>query len=156
VFFDGSGTSCANTCALSPSKQCREATRRRHANQMCNHKRMFLRRSVQLVALACLLLNALDCYGASFTSAEARKCCGSGHCSPTNRDSCCKNAPAGTSQVLEFHPKASVQNPVVHVAAVIPMPVDVYASPRFQRIPLASDDHPPPRDLPGSSLPLRI
>ena len=67
---------------------------------------------VLFVALACLLLNALDCYGASLTSAKARKCCASGHCSPANLDSCCRTSPTGANQAFEPHSKVSVQKPV--------------------------------------------
>jgi hypothetical protein len=117
---------------------------------------MPFRRSVLFVALACLLLNALDCYGAWLTSAQARKCCASGHCSPSNLDSCCKNAPAGTSQALELHPKTSVPEPIPTVAALIATPVDLFVGTRFERITPGSDDHPPPREFLNNSLRLRI
>ena len=109
-----------------------------------------------LVALACLFLNAVDCYGAGLISAQARKCCASGHCSPANHDSCCKNAPAGTTQAFELHQKTSVQKPVPNVAALIAAPVDLSFSARFDFVRAGSDDHPPPRDFLNSSLPLLI
>src|SRR5260370_36468721 len=117
---------------------------------------MLFRRSVLLVALACLLLNALECYGASLTSAQARKCCGSGHCSPANLDPCCRNSPTGTTPTLVAQPKTSVQQPIPHMVALSAMPVSLCVSPQFERIRVVPDGHPPPRDLPNSSLPLRI
>jgi hypothetical protein len=122
----------------------------------CDHKRMPFRRPVLLVALACLLLNALDCYGASLTGAQARKCCASGHCSPANLDSCCKNFPAGTSLALELHPKISVEKPIPNVAALDAAPVGLCFSLRFELISADWEDHPPPRDFLNSGLPLRI
>jgi hypothetical protein len=53
----------------------------------CEPECIFFRRSLLLVALVGLLLNALDCNGAWLTSTQARKCCASGHCSAANLDS---------------------------------------------------------------------
>src|ERR1700734_593143 len=99
---------------------------------------MLLRRSLLLVALAGLLLNSLDCYGAWLTGAQARKCCASGHCSPANRDSCCKNSPAGASQAFKLQPKASVPAPIPHIVGLIPPPVDLLATVRLERLGVGS------------------
>jgi len=111
---------------------------------------------VLLVALACLLLNALDCYGAGLTNAPARKCCASGHCSPRNHDSCCKNTPSGANQALEFHPKISVQKPILNIVALNVVPADMRLSLRFDGFVAGMDGDPPPRSLPDNLLPLRI
>jgi hypothetical protein len=117
---------------------------------------MRFRRSVLLVALACLLLNAFDCFGAGLISAQARKCCASGHCSPKNLDSCCKNAPSGANQALLLHPKVSVQKPIANITALNPVPVTVSLALRFDGIRAPSDDHPPGRLASNQGLPLRI
>ncbi len=109
-----------------------------------------------LVALVGLLLNALDCNGAWLASAQARKCCASGRCSGTNLDSCCKNSPGGASQTIELQPTVSPVPPVLSVVPFNLIPADLFASLRTERMMAGSEDHPPPRDLPGDRLPLRI
>lgn len=122
----------------------------------CNHWHMVFRRSVLLVALACLLLNALDCFGAGLMNAQARKCCASGHCSPRNLDSCCKASPTGANQALVLHPNVSVQKPVQNIDGLNLVPVHVYATLRLCGIRAGSDDHPPPQFSPNNGLLLRI
>ena len=127
-----------------------------YSNPACNHGYMRFRRSVLLAALACLLLNAFDCFGAGLISAQARKCCASGHCSPKNLDSCCKNAPSGANQSLILHPRISDQRPVPNIIALNPVPVNVSLALRFDGMRAAFNDHPPGRFAPSQGLPLRI
>jgi hypothetical protein len=117
---------------------------------------MLLRRPALLLAVVCLLLNVLDCSGAALMSAQARKCCGSGHCSPSNHDPCCRTSPAGSVQTLEAHAKAAVPAP-----ATVPVILNVSLSclgptVRFDRIDLEVSGGPPPWQVQSSRLPLRI
>jgi hypothetical protein len=80
-----------------------------------------------LVALVDLLLNALDCNGASLASAQARKCCASGRCSGANLD-CCKNSPSGGSQTIELQPTVSPVPPVLSIVPFNLVPADLFAS----------------------------
>ena len=105
-----------------------------------------------LLALAGLLVNALDCYGAWLTSRQARKCCGSGHCSASNLDSCCKNAATGSTQALEAASKNSVQRPMLSMAAPSVEMILLAVIP----VSTADESHPPPLDLPKDNFPLLI
>lgn len=116
---------------------------------------MEFRRLLVLVAVAGLLANSLDCYGAWITSKQARRCCNSGHCSPANHDPCCKIAPAGGSQPLLAQQNVHVTPPIasVSVAAQAMLPI-LAAAPKLQ--PIVGCDMPPPLEFRSTSLPLLI
>jgi hypothetical protein len=108
-----------------------------------------------LLVLVCLVFNALDCNGAWLTSRQAKKCCAKGHCSPTNQDPCCKNAPIGNTFALAAHAKASVPAPVVSAhLAVTPFAAAISG----QRVLfyVAATGPPPPLISISRALPLRI
>jgi hypothetical protein len=116
---------------------------------------MNFRRAALLPAILCLLLNVLNCGGAVLMSAQARKCCGSGHCSPANHDSCCRTSPGGSIQTLEAH-----SGPTVPAPAIIPMivnatPFDLVPASRPFDIEEVSET-PPPGEFSCCPLPLRI
>ena len=117
---------------------------------------MPFRRPVLLLALACLLINALDCYGAWMTSAAARKCCASGHCSPTNKDLCCKNSPAGNRQTLEAKSSTSVPEPITHAMVFTVNPTESPALTQLERLQSFANGSPPLASPPPGNLPLRI
>ena len=123
----------------------------------CKDRLVKRRRFMLLVALTCLLLNALGCYGAWMTAPAARKCCASGHCSPSNRDSCCKSLPAGNGQTLEAQSPTSVPAPISTPAIFDIQPVALPAFRQLERFLNLADSSPPPhRALSDSHLSLRI
>jgi hypothetical protein len=115
-----------------------------------------LRRKI-LITLATLAvaMNALGCNGAWITSAQARKCCALEKCSTASRvDSCCKAAPAGSTQDLETQARVSVAIPPV---AALSLSEDFAGSLPTLRVPSAmTDAHAPPGDVPDLRLQLRI
>ncbi len=73
-----------------------------------------------MIASAALLLNAAECFGSWAFSAEARKCCGSGKCSPTNKkDDCCKISTAGSSQNLRAQARVTLPAADVSVQPMV-------------------------------------
>jgi hypothetical protein len=114
-----------------------------------------IRRTI-LVAIATLAvtMNGLGCGGAWITSAQARKCCALEKCSPASRvDSCCKAAPAGSSQDLETQARVSVAIPAV---AVLSISEDFVSLPAIRIPSAATDAHAPPGAPPDLLLQLRI
>jgi hypothetical protein len=117
---------------------------------------MYLRRPALLPAIACLLLNVLSCNGAWLLSAQARKCCASGDCSPANHDSCCRTSPAGSVQTLEAHSSPTVPAPAIIPLIVNAAPLHLVPATRPHDIEAGLSGTPPPGDLPGCPLPLRV
>jgi hypothetical protein len=106
------------------------------------------------IALAGVLLNALDCYGAWITSKQARDCCRSGHCSPANHDPCCKISPSPASQVTVHQQKTQFAPPAIAAAAVA-APAAPLAAVVWRRIAVDVDAS-PPHGLRANNLPLLI
>ena len=120
---------------------------------VCHSGGMEMRRFVWLMAVAGLLLNSLDCYGAWIVSRQARECCNSGRCSPANLTACCKAAPSGAHLALTGQPKVDSQAPVPAVVAQFAVPVPITTAARQVTIGM---DLPPPLEFRSSSLPLLI
>jgi hypothetical protein len=116
---------------------------------------MRARRLAFLAALLGLVLTSLDCYGAWITSPEARRCCHSGHCSPSNPDPCCKIPPAGIHPAFVGRARVDVYPTIVVMAVVAPLVGTPWAAapPRQIEISLGI---PPPLEFRSDSLPLLI
>jgi hypothetical protein len=115
---------------------------------------MEMRRFVWLIAVAGLLLNSLDCYGAWIVSKQARECCNSGHCSAANLSPCCQAAPSGAHLALVGQPKADGHAPMP--AIVAQSAVQLVIAPSAQHQFAIRLDIPPPLEFRSSSLPLLI
>lgn len=125
---------------------------------------MVRRISLLVIVSAALLLNAAGCFGSWAFSAEARKCCGSGKCSPANKpadkkDDCCKISTAVSSQEFQTEAKVTLSpldtsvQPAVFISAIrVPLDFGSY------RICGLDGTHGPPllNDLPVLHLSLRI
>jgi hypothetical protein len=115
---------------------------------------MELRRLVLLIAIAGLLVNSLDCYGAWITSNQARDCCNSGYCSPANPDPCCKTAPSG-QQALVGQQKVHI-DPLIVSLAVISQAAVALPSAMADAPFVVGSDLPPPPKVRSQNLPLLI
>ena len=114
-----------------------------------------LRRLAWFIAVVGLLVNSLDCYGASLISKQARDCCNSGHCSPANHDPCCKSAPSGAGHLLLGQQKVHVEPLVVTIAVLSPFAATFLRDDPAYRV-MPPPDISPPFEIGNNSLPLLI
>lgn len=121
----------------------------------CKSNVVTARRLAFLAAVIALVFSSLDCYGASITSREARRCCHSGHCSPSNPDPCCKIPPAGFRPAFVGQSRIDVQPTLVIMAVAAPPVVSPLTVTPPHEIEIALGI-PPPLEFRSDSLPLLI
>jgi hypothetical protein len=119
------------------------------------YKQMIRRTILVVLATLAVTMNALGCGGAWIASAQARDCCAHEKCAPASRvDSCCKAAPAGSTQDLETQARVSVAIPAV--AALSVCEDFIVSLPIFRTLSAVTDAHAPPGDPSDLGLQLRI